>query len=115
MICKYEVIAPVTNRKIPYLDNRGFFIIPNIGKEYKYYVEVKRYNPNKFCYQYFLLLNTYKFDPQCKKCRVDDYGRLKLKLHDELLEFATSIMRICGNVKTDYIESESDYDVWEMS
>ena len=50
MIYTYEIIAPVTNRKIPYLDNKGFFIVPNVIKLYNYYIEVKRYNPNKFCY-----------------------------------------------------------------
>ena len=115
MIHKYEVIAPITNRKIPYLDNRGFFIIPSIKKLYKYYVEVKRYNPDKFYYEYFLLLSTFKFDTQCRKCRVDDYGRLILKLHDELLDFASGIMRACGNVDAKYIETEEDYDIWELS
>ena len=77
--------------------------------------KVKRYNPNTLCYEYFLLLSTFKFDAQCRKCRVDDYGRLILKLHDELLDFVLGIMRACGNVNAKYIETEEDYDIWELS
>ena len=115
MICSYEVIAPITNRKIPYLDNKGFFIVPKISKIYNYYIEVKRYNPNKLSYEYFLLLSDKKFDNQCRKCRVDDYGRLKAKLHDELLEFASSIMSVRGNIDMNYIETQEEYDIWELS
>ena len=58
MIVQYELVAPVTDRKAPYLDRFGAFIVPAIKKLYKYYIEVKRYNPNTLCYEYFLLLGT---------------------------------------------------------
>lgn len=114
MICKYEIIAPVTNRKSPYLNSKDFFIVPNIGKLYRYYIEVKRYNPNTFYYEYFILLGTEKFDTQCRKCRVDDYGRLKAKLHGEVLNFVSSEIRTRGNVQFVYDETDDIYDVWRI-
>lgn len=114
MIYKYEIVAPVTNRKSPYLDGKGFFIVPNIRKLYRYYIEVKRYNTNNLSYEYFILLSTEKFDIQCRKCRVDDYGRLKVKLHNEILSFVTSEMRTRGNIQFIYDETEDNYDVWRI-
>lgn len=114
MIYKYEVVSPVTNRRSPYLDDKGFLVVPNIAKLYRYYIEVKRYNPNTLCYDYYLLLSTDKFDAQCRKCRVDDYGRLKAKLHDETLSFVSAEMCDVGNVQFTYDESEDRYDVWRF-
>ncbi len=114
MIIQYELVAPVTDRKAPYLDRFGAFIVPAIKKLYKYYIEVKRYNPNTLCYEYFLLLGTDKFDVQCRKCRVDDYGRLKAKLHNEVKQYVSSETAARGNVQFEYIESDGLYDVWQI-
>lgn len=114
MIYKYEIVKPVTNRKLPYLDDRGVFIVPNARTMYNYYIEVKRYNPNTLCYEYFILLGTDKFDEQCRKCRVDDYCRLKVILHGEVLDFVISEMKNRGNVQFEYYETEDNYDVWRI-
>lgn len=114
MIVQYELVAPVTDRKSPYLDGKGFFICPAIKKVYKYYVEVKRYNPNTLCYEYFLLLSDKKFDAQCRKCRVDDYGRLKAILHNEVKQYVIAEIAARGNVRFEYVESDSLCDVWQI-
>lgn len=114
MIHKYEVISPVTNRKNPYLDDKDFLIVPDIRTLYDYYVEVKRYNAKDLCYEYFILLSTKKFDSQCRKCRVDDYNRLKAKLHGEIKDYVRNEMNARGNVNFRYIESEESYDVWKI-
>lgn len=114
MIVQYELVAPVTDRKAPYLNKDGAFIVPIIKKLYRYYVEVKRYNPNTLCYEYFLLLSDKKFDSQCRKCRVDDYGRLKVILHNEVKQYVIAEIAARGNVQFEYVESDSLYDVWQI-
>lgn len=114
MIIQYELVAPVTDRKAPYLNKDGVFIVPTIKKLYRYYVEVKRYNPNALCYEYFLLLSDKKFDAQCRKCRVDDYGRLKAILHNEVKQYVISETAARGNVQFEYVESDSLCDVWQI-
>ena len=81
---------------------------------YNYYIEVKRYNPSTLCYEYFILLGTDKFDEQCRKCRVDDYCRLKVALHGEVLDFVASEMKNRGNIQFEYYETEDNYDVWRI-
>ena len=114
MIIQYELVAPVTDRKAPYLNKDRVFIVPTIKKLYRYYVEVKRYNPNALCYEYFLLLSDKKFDAQCRKCRVDDYGRLKAILHNEVKQYVISETAARGNVQFEYVESDSLCDVWQI-
>lgn len=114
-IVKYELVSPKTNHKKPFVDQRGALIIPSINRLYRYCVEAMRYNTTEFCYEYFLLLSVNKFDEHCYKCRVDDYGRLKVNLHGKLKEFVNDEIKVRGNIKCDYIESEPDYDVWKLS
>jgi len=114
-IFRYELIAPVTDRKKPYIDNNGYFIIPNIGKYYTHYIEAARYDPRNDCYNFFLLLGTNKFDEQCRTCRIDDYARLKLFLHNNFRKYVINEIAIRGNVECTYLESENNYDVFQIS
>lgn len=113
-IIKYEIINPITNTKKPHVNKYGVFIIPNIKHNYRYYIEVMRYNDSKYCYEYFLLLSDTKFDEQCRKCNVDNYGRLKVIIHKELKYFINEEMNNRGNLNVEYIESEELYDVWQI-
>ena len=87
--------------------------MPNIKRFYTNYVEVKNYNDIDG-YEYYLLLGISKFDSNCRKCRVDDYARLIVNLHDELKDYATKECNERGNLEFNYIESEDDYDVWQI-
>lgn len=112
MIVKYEIVNPVINRKRPYLDDKDYLIVPNAIKNYKYYIECKLYNTKELCYEYFLLLGVTKFDENCRKCHVDDYGRLKCKLHGETLNYIKTQRIANGNNVCNYLESEDDYDTF---
>lgn len=111
-IYNYNIINPKTNKKKPFLDRRGFFIVPNINKIYNYYIEASKYNPITGDNDYYLLLSTYEFDEQCKRCRVDDYGRLKVFVTGDIKNYIVQEMNNRGNVKFDYIETIDDYDVY---
>lgn len=112
-IVKYQVIKPVIDTKKPHVNKLGAFIVPNIKRFYTNYVEVKNYNDIDG-YEYYLLLGISKFDSNCRKCRVDDYARLIVNLHDELKDYATKECNERGNLEFNYIESEDDYDVWQI-
>lgn len=114
-VFKYEIINPITNYKKPYIDSKGWLIVPAIGKKYKYYIEVARYNPNKCYREYFILLSFTAFSSQCRRCRVDDYGRLKLVPKGEIKDIFTEQMKDYGNVTFEYVESEDDYDVFSIN
>lgn len=114
MIFKYEVINPIVNRKKPHVDKHGVFIIPNIKRNYKYCIETRVYNTSDLCYNYYLLLGVDKFDNNCNKCRVDDYGRLKVVTHRDFKDFIDGECKSRGNVNVTYMESECNYDVYKI-
>lgn len=111
-IYKYEVLNPLTNNKKPFIDKRGFLIIPFIHKKYKYYIETARNNNSER--NYYVLLSDNKFNDNCRKCTVDDYGRLKLILRGELKEYVNTEIKYRGNINFEYVESEESYDVFEI-
>lgn len=115
MIYKYEIIKPVTDKKKPFVSNDGrFFIVPNFHTSYRWYIEVARYNTKIIDYEYFLLLSREKFDEHCRKCRLDDFCRLTVLMHDRFKEYVTNAITIKGNVDFEYVESEDNFDVWQV-
>lgn len=112
MIYKYEVTNPVVSSKKPHVDAHGVFIIPNIKRMYKYFVEAVSKDPDTYVETNVLLLSETKFDENCRRCRVDDYGRLKINIGDKLRNYITRECKSRGNVNVDYLESEDNYDVY---
>lgn len=111
-IYKYQIDNPITDTKKPFLDKKGFFIVPNIIKNYKYFIQCYRYNPNINDIEYFILLNNIKFDKQCRRCNVDNYGRLKINLGGNIKQYVEQQIKYNGNVNFKYIKNEDGYDVF---
>jgi hypothetical protein len=111
-VYNYKIINPKINRKKPFLDRRGFFIVPRIGKNYKYYIEASTFNPNTGDDDYYILISDICFDEQCKKCRVDDYGRLKIPVTGLIKDYLINESKNRGNFNFEYIESLDAYDVY---
>ena len=114
-IVKYELIRRITDRDMPYLQKGHIIIIPNIRKNYKYYLEVKRYNPNIKDYEYFLLLGEDIFDINCDTCKVDKLGRLVIYCNSELKDIMLKVINNDFTFNFNYSESENEYDVWQIS
>lgn len=112
-IFKYEVLNPVANKNKPHY-SKGFFIVPNINKPYRYFVEAANYNTTTFNKDYYLLLSVDRFDENCRKCRVDDYGRLKVKPKGEFKDYIEDVTSANGNITFEYLSTEGDYDVWQI-
>lgn len=114
-LVKYEYIRMNTEKNMPYLDRGHIIIIPNIQKDYKYYLEVKRFNPAIKDYEYFLLLSDTKFDSNCDTCKVDKLGRLVIYCSNELKDIMLKLVSVNTNFNFDYVESEDSYDTWQIS
>lgn len=109
-IFKYEILNPVKDKKKPFLDRRGFFNIPNLKTNYKYYIECARYNPILGYKEYYILLSKEKFDNNCRNCKMDDYGRLKIPVKGKIKDF----IKDNDDVNIKHIESEDGYDVFKI-
>lgn len=115
MINNYQVIAPVINKKLPYITNYGTLVVSRFHKKYKYYVEVKQYDTYADDYNYYILLSEEKFDEQCRTCRIDDYGRLFIVLHKDILEYAKAESERRGNLNFEQIDSSDEFDLWKLN
>ena len=115
MIHNYEIVNPVINKKKPHVDMHGVFIIPNIKKNYRYYIEAAIYNQQTCDKEYFLLLSTINFNDNCRKCRVDDYGRLEVIIKGEIKDYIIREVKERGNVNVEYLESSDTFDVYTIN
>lgn len=114
VITKYNVVNPISNKKKPYYDfAKDYFIFP-ANTNYRYFVEASLFNKEKGYDEYYLLLSKEKFDENCRKCEVNQYGKCKMKLVGEIKEFVKKECLERGNVNLEYIESIDLYDVYSI-
>lgn len=110
-IIKYNILNPVTDKKKPFIRD-GVLYFP-IKERYNYFVE---------CYtdnivggsNYYILLGKEKFNPNCRKCQMDGYGRCKIKLKGDIKDYVEYLCKTTGNVELEYIESSEEYDVFSI-
>lgn len=114
MIFKYEIINPVTNPKKPFYDFKHKLFVFSVDVDYKYYIECARNNESTGGREYFLLLSDKFFDDNCRKCRVDDYGRCKINIRGEIKDYIIDEIKNRGNVEVNYISSEDGYDIYQV-
>lgn len=108
----YDVISEKPDKNKARLYNNNILIIPNIKKRYKYYLECSRINNKYMTKEYIILLSNTKFDDRCYTCRVDDYARLHIKVHNELKDYINNEMKIRNNINVEYSETENEYDIF---
>ena len=87
------------NKRPFYLKSRNSLVC-RFNKKYKYYLECYLYDEKLDDNKYYILLSEEKFNENCFKTNIDDFGRYKIRLH---------------GIMKDYIEKEnverSNYEV----
>lgn len=107
-----EILNPVFNKTLPWWNQRQETIFyPNPIKKYKYYLEGCVFDPN-VGRQYLLLLGNEPFDNNCRKCSIDQYNRLKIKVSTRISEFlkTNSIKNV--NINLIKLENLDEYDTF---
>lgn len=113
-VVKYNIINPLSNKKLPYYDFKtDNFIFPLKGN-YKWFVEAANFNKEKGYNEYYILLGKDKFDDNCRRCEVTQYGKCKVKLLGEIREYVISECINRGNITVYYIETCDNYDVFSV-
>ena len=110
-IVKYEILNPVSDRNRPFI--RGdIFYIP-LKKQYNYYIEAAITNEIGG-QDYYILLGINNFNPHCRRCSTDGYGRVKIRLKGKIKDYVNDICERNGNIDIEYIESADNYDVFAL-
>ena len=113
-ITKYNIINHLSSTKKPYYDlKKNLFIFP-VKQNYKWFVEAANFNKEKGCNEYYILLGTDKFDDDCRRCEVNQYGKCKVKLLGDIRDYVVSECVDRGNLTCDYVESCDNYDVFRI-
>lgn len=112
-IVKYEILNP-TNKRKPFLNQKGFFLFP-VKKAYKYYIECATTNEFDGNKEYFLLLGTERFDENCRICKTDSYGRCNIKVQGEIKSYIINEIQNKGCVNVEHIETNDDYDIFSIT
>ncbi len=110
-INNYDIINPVASTKKPYFDTKKELFIFPIKRKYRYYVECALWG-NDGGREYYILLGMEKFNPHCRLCKVDQYGKCSIKLRGEIKDFVEQETKSRGNIEFEYMESTEDFDVY---
>ena len=101
----YEILGQnVKNAKYYFPYNE--IIIKRLKKVYNYYIFVKEYDMENEYYNYFILFSVEKINNNCRRCRYDDYGRLRIKVVPEVKSYLESVKEF--NVTYDSTNGEYD-------
>ena len=112
-IVKYEILNPTSSNKKPYYDDKKELFIFPTNENYTHYIEAVQ-NGEDGGRHYFLLLGKEKFNPNARKCVVDQYGKCKIKVRGEVKEYIVSECKSRGNIELLYDESADTYDVYRL-
>ena len=81
----------------------------------KWYVLSKRFNTENNCYDYFvILLDNPPQDRVAFNARLDDYGRVKIQLHEMYNETDLQHLTKDANINIKHVEHEEDGDVYQL-
>lgn len=111
----YDNITEKIDKTKTWIDVNKHLLLSREIKFRKYYTLCKRYNPDLKIYEYFIILLDNKLsDRPCFNTRHDDYGRIKIRLHDLYLDSDLKYLEHDVNISIKHIESEDDGDVYQL-
>lgn len=113
-LVKYEYLRTSLDKDKPYLKTNRILVIPNITKKYKYCLLVKRFDNTFKTYEYFMLMGEEQFDINCSKVYYDG-DNINIGLDSEAYDNMLKVVASNRNFDFSYVESEDDYDVWQIS
>lgn len=114
-ILSFDIINPLTNNKLPFYNNtKGLLYIPGLSPKYRYYIECARSVPN-VGRRYYLLLNSAKFNRDCRICHTDGYGRLVIPVRGELKEYLNDCCTRTRNIEVNIVEATEVYDIYYIN
>lgn len=111
----YDDIIEKVDKTKTWIDVDKHLLLSREIKFRKYYVLSKRYNPELKVYEYYIILIDYKpIDRASYNTRKDDYGRVKIRLHDLYTDSDLQYLEHNVNVSIKHIESEDDGDIYQL-
>ena len=111
----YDEITEKIDKTKTWIDTKKQILLSREIKFRNYYMLTKRFNPILNNYDYFIILLDYK--PNGKEyyhTKLDDYGRVKIRLFNLYKESDLSNLEKDVNISIKTIEHQDDGDVYQL-
>lgn len=111
----YDNITEKINKSKTWIDVKKHLLLSREIKYRKFYILSKRFNVENSVYNYFIILLDYQ--PENKVfyyTKRDDYGRIKIRLHELYNESDLKYFEKDSNIIINHIEHEEDGDVYQL-
>ena len=111
----YDNIIDKIDKTKTWIDVKKHLLLSREIKYRKYYTLSKRFNTENNCYDYFIiLLDNPPQDRISFNTRLDDYGRIKIRLHELYNESDLRYFEKDSNITIKNVEHEEDGDVYQL-
>lgn len=111
----YDSITEKIDKTKTWIDINKHQLLSREIKFRKYYVLSKRFNPELDIYEYFIiLLNEKPTDRISYQTKIDDYGRVKIRLYELYKESDLNYLTKDINININLIEHQDDGDVYQL-
>ena len=111
----YDTITDKVDKTKSWINITKHLLLSREIKFRKYYVLSKRFNTETKVYDYFvILLDEQPTDRVSYNTRLDDYGRVKIRLHELYNESDLANLEKDTNITIRHVEHEDDGDVYQI-
>ena len=111
----YDSINEKVDKTKTWIDVNKHLLLSREIKFRNYYMLTKRFNPELSNYDYFIILLDYKPDgKEYHHTKLDDYGRVKIRLLELYRESDLNYLEKDSNINIRNIEHQDDGDVYQL-
>lgn len=111
----YDNITEKIDKTKTWIDTKKHLLLSREIKYRKYYVLCKRYEPELKTYNYYIaLIDHQQLDKQSFNTKKDDYGRVKIRLHNLYDDSDLKYLEHDTNVYIELVTSEDDGEVYRL-
>jgi hypothetical protein len=113
-ILNYENINPKKDNKKPFLDKNGFLFFNANTKKTCYYLECIQKDEYTNEEKFYILVGETIFDKNCRVCKTDNYGRIKIKPCKKLKNYIDNNCDFGKNINIELSESNGLYTAFRL-
>ena len=111
----YDSITEKIDKTKTWIDTKKCILLSREIKYRKYYVLSRRFNTELNTYDYFIILLDEKpTDRVSYQTRIDDYGRVKIRLYELYRESTLSNLEKDINISITKVEHQDDGDIYQL-
>lgn len=111
----YDSIVDKIDKTKTWIDIDKRQLLSREIKFHKYYILTKRFNTKLNIYEYFIILLDEKPNDRISyQTKVDDYGRIKIRLYELYKESDLNTFTKNVNININLIDHQDDGDVYQL-